>query len=214
MTSQTWFTSDHHFGHHNIMEFSQRPWTRLETTYEEIYALSQVDPVTKIIHQGMNDGLIERWNALIRPQDDVYVIGDFMWDDRLLPEIVPNLLGNIFLIPGNHDSCWRARPKWRSAQKNFEDVGITVLDSQETIMISDTSVLMCHFPYSFTHRSDDKFSGNRPDDEGGWLIHGHTHSPERLKGKQIHVGVDAWDWKPVSEHQIARIIETGDAYAD
>ena len=38
------------------------------------------------------------------------------------------------------------------------------------------------------------------------LIHGHTHSKEKGSGNQIHVGVDAWDYYPVSEDEIKSLI--------
>lgn len=44
-------------------------------------------------------------------------------------------------------------------------------------------------------------------DEGRWLLHGHTHQPERIRGREIHVGLDAWDLAPVNEGTIAKLIE-------
>ena len=42
-----------------------------------------------------------------------------------------------------------------------------------------------------------------------WHLHGHVHSHEahspRFPG-QIHVGVDAWDYKPVSADKVLDII--------
>lgn len=44
-------------------------------------------------------------------------------------------------------------------------------------------------------------------DLGEWLIHGHTHSKERLDGpRSVHVGLDAWGLRPVSEGEIAALI--------
>lgn len=100
-------------------------------------------------------------------------------------------------------------PKWARFQPAYEAVGFTVLDSQVTTTVGDTEVLVCHFPYTGDSHHDDRYSGLRPDDVGGWLIHGHTHSSERVRDRQIHVGVDAWDLFPVPESEVEKIILTG-----
>ena len=54
--SQIFFTSDHHFGHANIIQFSNRPFENVEA---------------------MNRAMIERWNEKVSPEDEVYHLGDF-----------------------------------------------------------------------------------------------------------------------------------------
>ena len=49
--SQLFFTSDHHFGHANIIKFCNRPFKDV---------------------QEMNETLIERWNKKVKPKDHVY----------------------------------------------------------------------------------------------------------------------------------------------
>jgi len=41
------------------------------------------------------------------------------------------------------------------------------------------------------------------------LIHGHTHSTERRDGQAIHVGVDAWDYKPATFDEIVALMKEG-----
>ena len=55
-----------------------------------------------------------------------------------------------------------------------------------------------------------KYMDRRPVNRGQWLIHGHTHSSEKFNGKAIHVGVDAWKYKPVSINVIAKYIRSYD----
>jgi calcineurin-like phosphoesterase family protein len=42
--------------------------------------------------------------------------------------------------------------------------------------------------------------------EGSGGRQGHTHQPERIRGREIHVGLDAWDLAPVNEGAIGKLI--------
>ena len=52
----------------------------------------------------------------------------------------------------------------------------------------------------------EKYHHKRPMDNGQFLIHGHTHSKHKINGKAIHVGVDAWNFKPVNIQEISNMI--------
>ncbi len=90
-----YFTSDHHFGHKNIIKFSNRPF-------------SSVDE--------MDQEMINRWNEKVQPEDSVYHLGDVgLCSPGRLREILDQLNGTIYLIKGNHEksamSC-RDRFEW------------------------------------------------------------------------------------------------------
>jgi calcineurin-like phosphoesterase family protein len=80
---QTYFTSDTHFGHKNIIEYEKahRPFSSVEE---------------------MNEKLIENWNSVVRNQDRIYHLGDFCFGAHYLP-IAGRLNGEKILIMGNHD---------------------------------------------------------------------------------------------------------------
>ncbi len=83
--NKIWFTSDHHFGHKNIIEFSQRPFLNTDE---------------------MNEELIKRWNEKIGTEDMVYHLGDFaLMSSGKLRSILDRLNGRIHLIQGNHESA-------------------------------------------------------------------------------------------------------------
>lgn len=79
----TWFTSDHHFGHAKILEFepNARPFSSLEE---------------------MHEALISRWNEVVKPKDTVWHLGDFCFGRNNIG-IATMLNGRKNLILGNHD---------------------------------------------------------------------------------------------------------------
>lgn len=57
-------------------------------------------------------------------------------------------------------------------------------------------------------RGPARYTQYRLRNEGRWLLHGHTHQAEqRREGKEIHVGVDAWELAPVSLDTIAALMK-------
>lgn len=189
MRNRTWFTSDWHLGHQNIIEFCDRP-------FSDIYEMSAT--------------LMARYMQSVAPDDDVYFLGDMAMgrvQDGL--DTIAYLPGNKFLVPGNHDKVWKGRGKWENWVPAYEEAGFTILNGQEVINIGEIPVLLCHFPYagvSKGHGYDDKFSGVRPTDNGGWLVCGHVHQNWTVKNRMINVGVDVWDYHPVPERRLIDII--------
>lgn len=81
-------TSDTHFGHAGVCRFTEsdgvtkiRPWT---------------DP------DEMDEEMIKRWNATVRPNDKVYHLGDVVINRKSLSTL-SRLNGDKVLIRGNHD---------------------------------------------------------------------------------------------------------------
>lgn len=80
--SEIFFTSDTHFWHKNIIEYSCRPYNSIED---------------------MNEDFIDKWNSIVRRGDIIYHLGDFALCDRIKAEFVRDrLVGTIRLIRGNH----------------------------------------------------------------------------------------------------------------
>lgn len=82
------FTSDHHFGHKKINEYSARPFESIDEMDEE---------------------LIKRWNEKVGVDDEVYHLGDVgLMSSGKLRKILEQLNGKIYLIKGNHEKSAEA----------------------------------------------------------------------------------------------------------
>lgn len=187
-----YFTSDPHYYHINVIKYCNRPFSSVEE---------------------MNEMMIKYWNDTVTPEDTVYCLGDFSMAFRPVEVFTKRLNGTKYLVPGNHDFCHSYHKKSRSADKRKEwtqkyvDNGWIVLPEQTTLDIPGVATVnMCHHPYELTHASDDKYKDWRPHNDGRWLLCGHVHQNWKVVDRMINVGVDVWDFKPVSVEEISKII--------
>ena len=117
--NKTFFTSDIHFGHKNILKFGEKT-RKGHTCIEE-----------------MNSEIIEIWNSQVSENDDVYIIGDmFLCRQNKVMEILPKLNGNLHLIKGNHDT-WISQ----EAKRFFKSI-----KEYSVIRLDDIKVVMFHYP--------------------------------------------------------------------
>lgn len=93
--AKDFFIADTHFGGEKIRRYENRPF---ESSAQ------------------MDERLIENWNAVVSPEDTVYVLGDFSdyGDSRKDAEILSKLQGSKILVMGNHDRH-RTPQEWREA---------------------------------------------------------------------------------------------------
>ncbi|KAF3884334.1 MULTISPECIES: metallophosphoesterase family protein [Nostocales] len=105
-----WFTADTHFGHKNILEYTNRPFSSIEE---------------------MDETLIENWNSKVSSSDRVYHLGDVgLCSPNKLRKILERLNGNIYLIRGNHDKSAEAcKERFEWIEDYYE---LTVQDSEES----------------------------------------------------------------------------------
>jgi calcineurin-like phosphoesterase family protein len=70
-------------------------------------------------------------------------------------------------------------------------------------------VQLDHLPYVADSRHEGRYAEYRPTDEGLWLLHGHVHSTpaERLRPRQLDVGVDGNGYKPLHIDEVIAIIQ-------
>lgn len=173
------FTSDLHFGHQNIIRYSNRPW---ETTKE------------------MDKALIENWNSVIGKDDIVFDLGDFAFASSWRwKEILSRLNGRHYLILGNHDII-----RWPGDEimKLFDGVF-----QQLILKIDERVVYLNHYPYlcfggAWCAPQDAVYQlfGH---------VHSGPHNSGKDKGRlnglfpyQYDVGVDNNNYTPISWKEI------------
>lgn len=172
---RTFFTSDPHFFHTNIITFCGRPFLRDDGQPDQ---------------EKMHTTLIERWNSVVTDDDLVYLLGDFSFgpivDSRAIRQ---KLRGKIILIRGNHD-----RSKQQMLQLGFEEV-----HNRLELKLDDKVVYLSHIPYTVSdphpRKYKPEFTPPPPAFYHYWLC-GHVHERWRRRGKIINVGVDQWDFTP------------------
>lgn len=167
----TWFTSDLHIGHRNIISYSSRPFASVEEH---------------------DEALVTNWNAVVRPGDSIYCLGDFaLCDVERATQIAKRLLGQKFYVFGNHDKALRKHEPFVSQWIWARDLTQISprLASGET-----QKIILCHYAMRVWASSH----------HGAWQLYGHSHGSLRddPNSLQLDVGVDEWDYQPVPLEQI------------
>src|ERR1700745_746786 len=145
------FTSDTHFGHGGALGLYLRPFPSIPA---------------------MNEGMLQRWNETVRPDGQVWHLGDFAIRQRqaVVEELLARLLGRKHLVTGNNDAPWTTEASgWESVQPYVE------------MTVEGVSLVLCHYP----------FRSWRGMAKGSVNLHGHSHGrlepPPRQFG--VRVGV-------------------------
>lgn len=172
-----WFYSDPHFGHKNIIGFCDRPFNSVGHMYRE---------------------MASRYNEVVGPDDTVCFTGDVVFGSVVDGiNLLRTLNGRKILVRGNHDGGIN-----RCLRMGFELV-CDVLH----LTIGGRMVTVCHYPPKGVCRFTDDRGFNQPDkSKENILIHGHTHEKGTGEGRRVHVGVDAWDYRPVSVAAIDNLL--------
>jgi calcineurin-like phosphoesterase family protein len=108
------------------------------------------------------------------------MLGDVCWSGHH-KEILPRLNGNKILIKGNHDKT-----------AHFKGNLVQVIYDTKMIEVECQRIWLSHY----AHRSwNCSFHGS-------WHLYGHSHGMLEDYGLSTDVGVDCWDFYPVSFEEI------------
>lgn len=142
---------------------------------------------TNIIHfygrkfetiEEMNETIINNWNKIVTNDDTIYHLGDFAFAGMTrIKELIGMLNGNKIFVRGNHDKFG--------------------INEQIRLNKNEHRILLTHDPVMSDARM--------------LTLCGHVHEnfkiliPDNTNFPIINVGVDVWDFKPVSFNEIIKI---------
>lgn len=150
------FTSDSHFGDHRTINIWKRPFG----------SVAEMDAL-----------LIERWNAAVGAEDEVWHLGDFCRRAEDAEALLARLKGRKHLVRGNNDPPGTAAAQgWASVQDYAE------------IETEGRRLVLCHYPFRSWNSQH----------KGALDLHGHSHGRLKPMPRQHDVGVDVWAWRPVT----------------
>jgi calcineurin-like phosphoesterase family protein len=180
MAPRIWFTGDEHYNHSKMLlpSYENRPFNSVGE---------------------MNLELVNRHNEKVGDHDIVYHLGDFAFQYKgctPVKKILASLNGqqHIF-IRGSHDD-W-----YKQAKFGYDVKPHDMLDLKKHPLAAfgetlPTRIIMCHYALRTWAASS----------YNSWNIHGHSHGHMDPIGKQLDVGVDNFDYYPVSLEQVTKIM--------
>lgn len=192
----TFFTSDWHIGHENVIRFDNRPFVDLGH---------------------MHKVLINNYNNTVPKNGVCYFLGDFgLTQTNVIREVMDQLNGTKVAILGNHDKGMNA----------YYNCGFDVVLNGAKLYIANHEVTLSHCPLLGLFREDTTGMKNTNPGENWhgeyrhsrfsfpnfnqFHLHGHTHKrpKERTLLKQYDVGVVANNYTPVNISLIESWIAT------
>lgn len=166
-----WVISDTHFGHENIIEYCHRPFKDA---------------------MQMSFAIRDNWNALVKPQDKVYHLGDvyMSWTlSQKIEDFLGGLHGHKRLILGNHD-----RGEDPILQRKFEKISVWR-------MFPEFGLLLTHVPVHESTLRRGK-AGNEKNPEMLLNIHGHIHENPSPTEHHRNVSVEQTAYRPINVEEL------------
>tara|TARA_R110002074_G_scaffold402324_1_gene606974 strand:- start:23135 stop:23674 length:540 start_codon:yes stop_codon:yes gene_type:complete len=176
----TWFTSDLHLGHANVIKHCNRPFT-------------DVDEMDRV--------LIQNWNDRITDDDEVYVLGDLTLTsraDRVLEDILYRLRGTLYLLKGNHDAWYKKRPG------DEEHSSLYYPGVYDEFKDNHKLYVLCHYPFETWNKSHHGSYHLHGHCHGNAQVRGDK--PGITGTRRLDVGVDCHDYAPISLEEVNELL--------
>jgi calcineurin-like phosphoesterase family protein len=162
-----YLTSDTHFGHDREFLWGPRGFKSIEEHDETIIA---------------------NWNAVVGPEDDVYVLGDIMLGTTDNIRYVSQLKGRLHIVLGNHDTSTR--------EKLYKEL-------PNVVEVAEVGIRLNYKKYHFVLTHYPMLTGNLEKESLKQMslnLYGHTHQLTNFYMDLpylYHVGVDSHNGYPV-----------------
>ncbi len=159
--SKTFFTSDTHFGHENIMKYCRRDkfMTPEEVALLDASDRGEIDQRKVRIGnesiERMNRAMIDNINAVVGENDVLYHVGDAFWGhDFDFAKAIRDQIKcrTIHHVWGNHDEP-EVKTLFASSEKYAE------------VIVEHQKIFLCHYPMRAWDKSH----------KGSWCLYGHVH---------------------------------------
>lgn len=180
--------SDLHISHRNILKYCPHRCS----------PNTDLNNITDADIDRMNETIIARWNSMIMPEDETYIIGDVaMGQIFKAPALIRRLNGMKYLIRGNHD---KTLVRDININPDLADL-FAWHDSYHEMSYKYGSekhfITMSHYPMHSWNRQS----------QGSLHLHGHLHgNPHGIPGRIKDVGIDTNDLYPYRMDDVVREI--------
>ena len=127
----------------------------------------------------MDEAMIAAWNETVGPGDEIWHLGDFAVrrPAEEMQRVLDRLAGRKHLLLGNNDDDRTASlAGWASVGHYAE------IEADGAVLV------LCHYPFR-------TWNGMY---KGTLNLHGHSHGALKPLPRQFDVGVDPWDFRPVT----------------
>lgn len=172
-----WFTSDQHYGHSNILKFT-------DNTGNKVRTFDSVDQ--------MNQEMIDKHNEVVKDNDLIYFLGDVSLHRATYHQILPKLKGTKRLILGNHD-CF----KISEYSQYFQDISAV-----KRFREYSKHFICSHYPiheYCLFKASEDAYDV--------YNVHGHIHTMNINDKRYINICVEQTNYRPLHIDELLELMK-------
>jgi calcineurin-like phosphoesterase family protein len=194
-----WFTADLHLGHELIIQYCDRPFSNAEH---------------------MHSVLMKNFCKKASENDTIYFLGDVAFRAENLKSFLSQIPGKKILIMGNHD-------KW--GVNTYYQCGFSAVLDYAEMRFGQRKLRLNHIPcrshleffrllgvyfvksqtwLAAVRKISNEWKKYLPQNND-WCICGHVHGAWKVRGRNINVGVDVWDYSLVGLDEIHRLIQIG-----
>ena len=189
---ETFVISDLHINHYNsILHDRREQWIIPNPKFDETkpWHFKHNNHEATDLERHDND-ICDYWNETVNKNDEVIVIGDFIWKKHA--HFISRLNGTKYLVRGNHDKMPH------EVYRLFKQIEGSHYRYNWFTKIYGQQVMFSHTPYRTWFSSH----------HGSWNLHGHCHGRlyEIPHSLQIDCSLCLWNYRPIHWSVIQKVM--------